>query len=388
MDISKSFDTINHDLLIAKLHSYGIEHDSLKLIWNYLKNRWQRTKLNSTYSNWSELLYGVPQGSILGPLLFNIYINDLFYNADQTEICNFADDTTPHASGYELKDVLLRLEHDSNTLLEWFRVNFMTLNEGKCHLLVCGHKNECSFANIGNTCLWEEYSAKLLRILIDTDLSFQNHVYNLCKSAGRKISMMARIAKYLSVSERKILLKTFFESLFNYCPLIWMFCGRSLNNKINVLHERALRIAYNDYTSSFETLLDNDFSVTIHQKNLRCLATEMFKIKNKLSPPFICDLIQESTSKYNTRSHCSITESENEVKTEKKNVMFVHKVKKVKSGIETFSFIGPKIWNTLPEEFKNTKSLVSFKSKLKDWQFTNCPCSICRTYVAGVGYID
>ena len=114
----------------------------------------------------------------------------------------------------------------------------------------------------------------------------------------------------------------------------------------------------------------------------------MFKIKNKLSPPFICDLIQESTSKYNTRSHCSITESENEVKTEKKNVMFVPQVKKVKSGIETFSFIGPKIWNTLPEEFKNTKSLVSFKSKLKDWQFTNCPCSICRTYVAGVGYID
>ena len=101
--------------------------------------------------------------------------------------------------------------------------------------------------------------------------------------------MMARIAKYLSATKRKILMKTFFESLFNYCPLIWMFCGRSLNNKINVLHERALRIAYNDYTSSFETLLENDFSVTIHQKNLRCLATEMFKIKNKLAPPFISD---------------------------------------------------------------------------------------------------
>ena len=144
-----------------------------------------------------------------------------------------------------------------------------------------------------------------------------------------------------------------------------MFCGRSLNNKINVLHERALRIAYNDYTSSFETLLDNDFSVTIHQKNLRCLATEMFKIKNKLSPPFICDLIQESTSKYNTRSHFSITESENEIKTEKKNVIFVPQVKKVKSGIQTFSIIGPKIWDSLLEEFRN-KSLVSFKSKLKD----------------------
>ena len=108
--------------------------------------------------------------------------------------------------------------------------------------------------------------------------------------------MMATIAKCLSETRRKLLMKIFLESLVNYFPLIWMFCGKSLNNKINVLHERALRIAYNDYTSSFETLLENDFSVTIHQKNLRCLATEMFKIKNKLAPPFICDLIQESTS--------------------------------------------------------------------------------------------
>ena len=81
----------------------------------------------------------------------------------------------------------------------------MTLNEGKCHLLVCGYKHECSSANIGNTCIWEEYSAKVPGILIDTDLSFQNPVYSLCKSAGRKISMMARVVKYLSVTKRKIL---------------------------------------------------------------------------------------------------------------------------------------------------------------------------------------
>ena len=223
--------------------------------------------------------------------MFNIYINDLFFEVDDTSICNFADDTTPHASGDVLKDVMIQLEHDSNTLLDWFRDNFMTLNEGKCNLLVCGHKHECMFANIGSTQIWEEYSAKLLGIHIDRDLSFQNHVRILCKSAGRKISMMARIAKYLSVSKRKILMKTFFESLFNYCPLIWMFCGRTLNKKINTLHERALRIAYNDYTSSFDALLDKDSSATIHQRNLRCLAIEMFKINNKLSPPFLCDLI-------------------------------------------------------------------------------------------------
>ena len=177
--------------------------------------------------------------------------------------------------------------------------------------------------NIGDTCIQEEYSAKFLGILIETDLSFQNHVYSLCKSAGRKISMMARIAKYLSTTKRKILMKTFFESLFNYCPLIWMFCGRSLNNKINVLHERALPLAYNDYTSSFETLLENDLSVSIHQKNLRCLATEMFKSKNKLASPFLFALIQESTSRHSTRSHSIITECEKG-----------QRVNKVKKGIK------------------------------------------------------
>ena len=85
---------------------------------------------------------------------------------------------------------------------------------------------------------------------IDNNLMFANHVKTLCKNAGRKISMMARIAIYLSESKKKILLRTFFESLFSYCPLIWMFCDKNLDHKMNRLHERALRIAYNDCNAS------------------------------------------------------------------------------------------------------------------------------------------
>ena len=111
MDISKAFDTINHDLLMAKLDVYGFDSESLKLIRSYLTNRFQRTKVNTNFSSLSKLFLGVPQGYVLGPYLFNIYINDLFYLTEMTDVCNYADDTTFYACDLDLKSLIARLEH-------------------------------------------------------------------------------------------------------------------------------------------------------------------------------------------------------------------------------------------------------------------------------------
>ena len=142
MDPSKAFETINHDLLIAKLHVYRFSEESLKLIKSYLTGRWQTAKLNTGFSKWTEILLGVPQGFILGPLLFDIYINDLFFLTENTNVCIYVEDTTFYTCDSDLHNLILRLEHDSVLVIEWFECNYMKLNQDKYHLLISGYKYE------------------------------------------------------------------------------------------------------------------------------------------------------------------------------------------------------------------------------------------------------
>ena len=184
MDLSKAFDTINYDLLLAKLHACGFTNKSLSLIKSYLTNRWQRTKVNTSCSTWSELLLGVSQGSALGPLLFNIYLNDLFYLTECTNVCNYADDTIFYAC--DLKDLIARLEHDSLLAIEWFQANYKKLNEEKCHLLTSGHKHELLWTNIGRSTIWEIEKQKLLGIVIDWNLRFEEYISSQRKKRWQK----------------------------------------------------------------------------------------------------------------------------------------------------------------------------------------------------------
>ena len=146
-------------------------------------------------------------------------------------------------------------------------------------------------------------SIDLLGITIDNTFNFSEYVSNLCKKRSQKLHSLARVSKYLSRNKLKLLMKSFITSQFNYCSLSWMFHNRTLNNKINKLHERALRLVYKNDDCTFQELLEIVDSVTIDERNLQRLATEMFKVRNKISPVSIQGLFEEHINYHNLRSN-------------------------------------------------------------------------------------
>ena len=369
-DLSKAFDCLNHDLLISKLKSYGLDEKSLCLMYSYLHNRSQRVKIGNVYSRIQNVETGVPQGSILGPLLFNIHIADLFDFLPDVDIANFADDSTPYVTNIDINEGINDIERITSTLIEWFSNNYMKANPDKCHLLTSS-SDEVNLILNGNL-IQASSSEKLLGIKIDCNLSFNEHVEDICEKASQKLSALARISPYLNESKRRILFKSFISSQFGYCPLVWMFHSRKLNNRINRIHEKALRIVYQDNVSLFQELLEKDKSVSIHQRNLQVLAIEVFKVKIGTAPKILAELFNCRSNNYSLRNPSDFDRVN-------KNT--------VKFGENSLTYLAPIIWDQVPKEMKLCNSLNQFKKAIKSFVFQDCPCRLCKIYIQGVGFL-
>ena len=194
-----------------------------------------------------------------------------------------------------------------------------------------------------------------------------------CKKASQKLNALIRICPYLTVDRKRSIMKAFIESQFSYSPLVWMFCGRSSNNRINKLHERGLRVVYDDEYSSFEELLKKDNSVSIHHRNIHTLAIELYKLANGLSSLIMQEIFNFRELSYNIRSQTDFS---------------IGSINSVNYGIKSLRYLGPLIWNIIPGDIKGSPNVFEFKKNIKKWIPDGCPCRLCKIYVKNVGYLN
>ena len=190
-DLSKAFDCLDHELLIAKLNAYGFSLPALRLIHDYLSHRKQRTRVNNSYSEWLAVMFGISKGSILGPFLFNIFLADLFLIHSDNDITSFADDNTPYPSAKNIENVIEPLERTSVSLIRWFENKLLKVNADKFHSLV-STSQEVSL-NINTFKIKNSDFEKLLGVKFDSKLRFDQHITDLCRTASRKIHALARV---------------------------------------------------------------------------------------------------------------------------------------------------------------------------------------------------
>ena len=234
MDLSKAFDCLPHDLLLLKLREYGLSPAAINLVQSYLSNRSQCVKLGSVTSTYESIFKGVPQGSILGPVLFNIFINDIFTFVKNSTIYNYADDNTLSDANENPDLVRKHLIEDSNILIDWFKINRMQANPEKFQAIAIGQRSakELDGFTLNNVNISCENEVKLLGVTIDFKLNFNSHISNICKKASKQLNCLKRIGKYLTRLGKLTIYHSFILSNFNYCPLTWHFCSETNTNKV------------------------------------------------------------------------------------------------------------------------------------------------------------
>ena len=362
IDLSKAYDCIQHDLLIAKLAAYGFSHKSLSFIFSYLRNRKQRVKLGSFFGTWLEVFLGIPQGSILGPLLFNIFINDLLLIIKETDVCNFADDNTLFACDITVEAAKHRLISEIENVTNWFRVNSLVANPSKFQLMFLGI-NEPVSLHINGKVLLSENHVKLLGVIIDNKLNFSTHIQSICKTANNKVSQLLRMRSNMSMVQARLIVNAYILPYFIYCPLIWMFCQKKSNNLINKVHKRALRAIHEIPSLDFKELLDIENSMTIHVKHLQILMIETYQSLNHNNPQMMWDLFHLKDMPYNLRGE---------------KLLQIPPAKTITYGTNSLFFKASILWNSLPNEYKTANSLNEFKTAIRLWEGTSCSCLICK----------
>lgn len=359
LDFSKAFDTVNHDILLQKLNFYGIRGTANDWIKSYLSNRIQMTQYNGILSSETLVKCGVPQGSVLGPLFFILYINDIYLTSPDLCFVLFADDTNALVTGNNLKDLQLIVNRGLIKIQDWLSSNKLVLNIDKTKIIVFSSSRKfCDRQQVkitlGDKRLEVVNKTNFLGLIIDENLDWKAHINQIKVKTSRIIGILFR-TKHLF--HRKVMLSIYYSLIFsylNYCNLVWGGVAKSNLICLLTIQKKFARLSTNsNYDEHAAPLMRQLKILNIFDIFKVNQSIFFYKWKNniygisKLFPGYF--KMNNEIHRYNTRNRNDY------IKPKYNN----------KYGKESISYTAAEMWNSLNAELKQSKSVFQFKSKLK-----------------------
>ena len=364
IDLSKAFDTINHELLITKLSIYGVSPSSLKWFKAYLTSRRQYVRIDNVDSNSQIIRHGVPQGSILGPLLFIIFMNDInLVPISDCELHLYADDTTMLTCSPTMDQLMTTTNQALTTIVDWFLKNKLIVNLKKTECMTVMTKAKERFTSENNSTLSidgnqikQVFHHKLLGLVIDSHLTWNDHVDYIVSKAASRLFLLKKIKPFLSLKERKLFYSSMIMPVLEYGSVIWGDFYVGITERLLKQQKRAARIIL-DVKKPTDTPSADLFGklnwLSFDKRIILQRGTLVYKCLNNLAPDYLCNIF---TKLKDTRSRITRAFTNGKLALQRKFRLAV--------GQKSFLYRGTHLWNSLPLEITKSNDLNNFRTKL------------------------